>query len=61
VSGKGTYRGSLQLSSDGHGGVLIVDVVDLDDYVRGVVSAEMPASWPAAALEAQRARRPSRG
>jgi stage II sporulation protein D len=33
--------------------VLTVDVVDLDDYVRGVVSAEMPASWPAAALEAQ--------
>jgi hypothetical protein len=33
--------------------VLTVDVVPLDDYVRGVVSAEMPASWPAAALEAQ--------
>jgi stage II sporulation protein D len=53
VPGIGTYRGSLQLSSDGHGGVLTVDVVHLDDYVRGVVSAEMPASWPAAALEAQ--------
>jgi stage II sporulation protein D len=25
----------------------------LETYVRGVVSAEMPASWPAAALEAQ--------
>ena len=27
--------------------------VPLERYVRGVVSAEMPASWPAAALEAQ--------
>jgi stage II sporulation protein D len=27
--------------------------VPLEDYVRGVVSAEMPASWPPAALEAQ--------
>ncbi len=27
--------------------------IPLETYVRGVVSAEMPASWPAAALEAQ--------
>jgi SpoIID/LytB domain protein len=27
--------------------------VPLEDYVRGVVSAEVPASWPLAALEAQ--------
>jgi stage II sporulation protein D len=27
--------------------------VALEDYVRGVVSAEVPASWPLAALEAQ--------
>jgi SpoIID/LytB domain protein len=27
--------------------------IALERYVRGVVSAEMPASWPAAALEAQ--------
>jgi SpoIID/LytB domain protein len=27
--------------------------IPLDRYVRGVVAAEMPASWPAAALEAQ--------
>ena len=52
-AGTGTYRGSLQFDPDGHGGVLTVDVVGLDDYVRGVVAAEMPASWPAAALQAQ--------
>ena len=27
--------------------------IPIERYVRGVVSAEMPASWPAAALEAQ--------
>ena len=27
--------------------------IALERYVRGVVAAEMPASWPAAALEAQ--------
>jgi stage II sporulation protein D len=30
-----------------------VKAMALETYVRGVVSAEMPASWPAAALEAQ--------
>jgi stage II sporulation protein D len=27
--------------------------IELESYVRGVIAAEMPASWPAAALEAQ--------
>jgi SpoIID/LytB domain protein len=30
-----------------------VEKLPLERYVRGVVSAEMPSSWPAAALEAQ--------
>ena len=30
-----------------------VEKVPLERYVRGVVAAEMPASWPAAALQAQ--------
>jgi SpoIID/LytB domain protein len=30
-----------------------VQVLPLESYVRGVVSAEMPSSWPLAALEAQ--------
>jgi stage II sporulation protein D len=47
------YRGALQFSADGTGGVRTVDVVGLDDYVRGVVAAEMPSSWSPAALETQ--------
>lgn len=30
-----------------------VEKIPIEKYVRGVVAAEMPASWPAAALEAQ--------
>ncbi len=47
------YRGALELRPDGSGGVETVDAVGLEDYVRGVVSAEMPASWSAEALKAQ--------
>jgi stage II sporulation protein D len=33
--------------------VQTVNAIGLDDYVRGVISAEMPSSWPSQALEAQ--------
>ena len=49
----GAYRGSLEFRPDGRGGVQTVDALGLDDYVRGVVAAEMPSSWAAEALEAQ--------
>ena len=35
------------------GKLLVVNVLALEDYVRGVVPKEMPASWPGSALEAQ--------
>jgi stage II sporulation protein D len=53
VAGLGSYRGALEFRPDGSGGVQTVDALGLDDYVRGVIAAEMSASWPAAALEAQ--------
>jgi len=53
VAGRGTYRGALEFRPDGQGGVQTVDAVGLDDYVRGVIAAEMPAGWPAATLETQ--------
>jgi stage II sporulation protein D len=48
----GAYRGSLKFYPAA-GGVETVNAVGLDDYVRGVVAAEMPAGWPSAALAAQ--------
>jgi stage II sporulation protein D len=52
MTGLGSYRGSLQFTPSG-AGVQTVNAVGLDDYVRGVVSAEIPSSWAPAALEAQ--------
>jgi stage II sporulation protein D len=49
----GTYHGALEFRPDGAGGVETIDVVALDDYVRGVIGAEIPSSWPEQALEAQ--------
>ena len=43
------YRGSFERLADGQ----IVDVVDLESYLYSVVSAEMPPSWPPAALQMQ--------
>jgi len=48
----GTYRGTLELSAAA-GGVQVVNALPLEDYVRGVVSAESPASWPMEELKAQ--------
>jgi stage II sporulation protein D len=49
----GRYRGSLELLPNGHGGLEVLNLVGIDDYVRGVVAAESEASWPLAELEAQ--------
>jgi len=46
------YHGVLVVSS-GSGRLAIVNSVDLEDYVRGVIADEMPHRWPLAALEAQ--------
>ncbi len=53
VAGLGRYRGALELRPGGSGAIETVNAVDLEDYVRGVVAGEIPASWPAQALDAQ--------
>jgi stage II sporulation protein D len=53
VPGLGAYRGVLEFRPVGSGRVETIDVVGLDDYVRGVVAAEMPSGWSMQALEAQ--------
>ena len=52
--GKGTYRGSLEVRPSSVPGKLnAVDAVGIEDYVKGVVPKESPASWPPEALKAQ--------
>jgi SpoIID/LytB domain protein len=48
----GLYRGSLLISASGSK-LVAVNALDLEDYVRGVVSGESPAAWPPEALKAQ--------
>jgi SpoIID/LytB domain protein len=52
-----TYSGALEVYA--YGGtelpphLLIVNIVDLEEYLRGVVPAEMPTEWPKEAIKAQ--------
>jgi SpoIID/LytB domain protein len=48
----GRYRGALEIRPAGNG-VMAINALPLETYLRGVVAAESPASWPAAALQAQ--------
>ena len=48
----GRYRGVLEFQSTALG-FQTVNAVGLEDYIRGVVGAESPTSWPAEALRAQ--------
>lgn len=52
LAGKGTYRGSLEVRASGSA-LQAINVVEIEDYVRGVVAEESPASWPLEALKAQ--------
>lgn len=46
------YRGSVTLIARGDG-IRIINTLGLEDYLRGVVAAEMHADWPLEALKAQ--------
>src|SRR3954470_18294319 len=52
LKGRGGYRGILELRP-GAFGINAINAVGLEDYVRGVVAAESPSSWPLEALKAQ--------
>jgi stage II sporulation protein D len=47
----GLYRGAIEMYLDG--GLTAINVIGIDEYVRGVVAGEMPSSWPLESLKAQ--------
>ena len=50
--GNSEYRGSARfLHNDS--GLTVMNYLDLEDYLKGVVPGEMPSSWPTEALKAQ--------
>jgi len=52
ISG-GRYRGALEFRAGALSGLMAINALGLEDYVRGVVSKESPSSWPIEALKAQ--------
>ena len=51
VSG-GAYRGAIDITRSGSG-LIAVNTLPMEQYVAGVISAEVSASWPAEALKVQ--------
>ncbi|MGI8749621.1 MAG: SpoIID/LytB domain-containing protein, partial [Thermoleophilaceae bacterium] len=49
----GQYRGALELRAGTAGGVTAVNSLPIDDYIQGVIAAEMPSTWHVEALRAQ--------
>jgi len=50
--GRRAYRGTLLVRPEGSG-LMAVNLIPLETYLPSVVGSEMPARWPAAALQAQ--------
>ena len=48
-----TYNGGFEYSRRTGGKLTVVNVVDIEDYVKGVITYEMSADWPLEALKAQ--------
>lgn len=46
------YRGSIEFRLD-QGSITLINSLPIEEYLYGVIPAEMPASWPAEALKAQ--------
>ena len=46
------YRGSAKIIIK-HGKLSLINLVDTEDYLKGVLPEEMPTDWPAEALKAQ--------
>lgn len=47
------YRGVIEIRADNAGALSVVNVVDVETYLRGVVPSEMPCTYPLEALKAQ--------
>lgn len=47
------YYGDFQYTRIGGGNMTVVNVIDIEDYVKGVVPYEMNTNWPLEALKAQ--------
>ena len=49
----GTYRGQIEFRPGPSEGISVINIIGVEDYLRGVIPNESPSSWPAEALKAQ--------
>jgi stage II sporulation protein D len=52
IGGFGRYRGNLVVRAE-RSGLVVINSLGLEAYVKGVVANEVPSEWPAEALRAQ--------
>jgi stage II sporulation protein D len=52
VNGRG-YRGMMEIRKKKNGLLLVVNELDIEEYLKGVVAAEIPPDWKFEALKAQ--------
>ncbi|MEK9149426.1 MAG: SpoIID/LytB domain-containing protein [Candidatus Desantisbacteria bacterium] len=50
--GNRRYRGYFEIRRQG-GGLLVINIVDLEDYLPGIIKREISTSWPIEAIKAQ--------
>jgi stage II sporulation protein D len=54
IRGNGAYRGALVVVPTSSSSSLnVINALDIDKYVQGVIAGEMPSSWPVEALKVQ--------
>jgi stage II sporulation protein D len=51
IEGVGVYRGALEAIPTGSGSLNVVNVLNVNNYVRGSVPGEVPPEWPMATLK----------
>ena len=47
------YRGKLEISRTNNARIMVVNIIDIEEYLYGVVGSEMSSSFPLEALKAQ--------
>lgn len=52
MNGK-SYRGAIEVRKKQNGLLLVINELDIEDYLKGVVAAEIPYDWEFEALKAQ--------
>lgn len=52
INGK-SYRGWLELRKKKNGLILVINDLDIEDYLKGVIASEIPHTWEFEALKAQ--------